>query len=116
MIPRLLVIDDDVELCVMLRDFFGAEGIALDFATDGAIGIQQVEREPFDLMVLDVMLPGLDGFEVLRRTRAQFSIPIIMLTARTGREDRLQGFASGADDYLAKPFYPEELLARVRAI
>ena len=113
---RLLVVDDDMELCSMLRDFFQESGFLVDFETDGARGISRTQSVVYSLLILDVMLPGQNGFDVLRQVRRQSRVPVMMLTAKTGRSDRVLGFDLGADDYLAKPFYPEELLARVRAI
>ena len=113
---RLLVVDDDVELCSMLRDFFRESGFSVDFEADGVRGIARTQTERYSLVILDVMLPGADGFEVLRRIRQRSRLPVMMLTAKTARFERMTGFDLGADDYLAKPFYPEELLARVRAI
>jgi DNA-binding response OmpR family regulator len=113
---RLLVVDDDMELCSMLRDYLQESGLSVDFEADGARGISRMQSEFYSLVILDVMLPGQNGFEVLRQVRQQSRVPVMMLTAKTGRFDRVMGFDLGADDYLAKPFYPEELLARVRAI
>jgi two-component system response regulator CpxR len=113
---RLLVVDDDMELGSMLCDLFQEAGFSVNFEPDGERGIARVQTEPFDLLILDVMLPGPDGFEVLRRIRERCQLPVLMLTAKTARCDRVRGFELGADDYLPKPFFPEELLARVRAI
>ena len=100
----------------MLRDFLQESGFSVDFEADGARGISRTQSVVYSLLILDVMLPGQNGFEVLRQVRQQSRVPVMMLTAKTGRFDRVMGFDLGADDYLAKPFYPEELLARVRAI
>ena len=113
---RLLVIDDDADLCVMLRDMFQESEFAVDFETDGASGLVRAQAELYDLLILDVMMPQRDGFDVLHQIRQQSHVPVLMLTAKSDRLDRVHGFELGADDYLAKPFYPEELLARVRAI
>src|ERR1035437_7238439 len=113
---RLLVVDDDMELCSMLRDVLQESGFSVDFETAGARGHSRALSELYDLLSLDVMLPAQNGFEVLRQVRQQSRVPVMMLTAKTGRFDRVMGFDLSADDYLAKPFYPEELLARVRAI
>lgn len=113
---KFLLVDDDLDLCSMLLEFFGESGFRADFETDGFKGLARVQSEKFDLIILDVMLPGPNGFEVLRQMRRCSRVPVLMLTARSGKVDRLAGFEAGADDYLAKPFYPEELLARVRAI
>ena len=100
----------------MLRDYLQESGFSVDFEADGARGISRMQSEFYSLVILDVMLPGQNGFEVLRQVRQQSRVPVMVLTAKTGRFDRVMGFDLGADDYLAKPFYPEELLARVRAI
>ncbi len=113
---RILVIDDDVELCALLREFLQREGFQVDTAHDGKAGLEKVSKEAPDLIVLDVMLPGMDGFEILRRLRQQGRIPVLMLTARGEDVDRIVGLELGADDYLAKPFNPRELAARIRAI
>lgn len=113
---RLLVIDDDADLCAMLRDLFEDSGFAVDSEADGLLGCAKAQNEPYDLLILDVALPGADGFEVLRRIRERSQLPVVMLTARAARGDRVRAFDLGADDYLVKPFFPEELLARVRAI
>jgi two-component system response regulator CpxR len=110
------VVDDDTEFCSLLRDLFHEFGFTVDFEADGACGIARTQAQPYDLLILDVMLPGPDGFEVLRRIRQISRVPVMMLTAKTERADRVMGFDLGADDYLAKPFHPDELLAHVRAI
>jgi two-component system response regulator CpxR len=112
----LLLIDDDVELCDLMREFFAAQGMVVEAANDGRRGLARALAGEHDLIVLDVMLPGLEGFEVLRQVRRRSTVPIIMLTARTAREDRVAGLDAGADDYLPKPFEPEELVARIRAV
>jgi two-component system response regulator CpxR len=112
----LLLIDDDVELCDLMREFFAARGIAVAAAHDGRRGLAQALGGAFDLILLDVMLPGLDGLELLRQVRRRSVVPIIMLTARTARDERVAGLDAGADDYLPKPFDPEELIARIRAV
>jgi DNA-binding response OmpR family regulator len=114
--PRLLVVDDDQELCAMLVEYLGPEGFALSTASTGPAGLEQLAQAPVDLVVLDVMLPELSGFEVLRRIRATSRVPVIMLTARGEEVDRVVGLELGADDYLAKPFSPRELVARIRAV
>ena len=114
--PKLLVIDDDQELCAMLAEYLGPEGFNTATAASGPEGLEALAREPADLVVLDVMLPQLSGFEVLKRIRAVSRVPVIMLTARGEEVDRVVGLELGADDYLAKPFSPRELVARVRAV
>ena len=113
---NILLIDDDTELCALMSDFFRENDIAAEFAHDGRQGLSRALAEPFDLVILDVMLPFLDGFQVLEQIRRRSQVPIIMLTARTSESDRITGLNAGADDYLPKPFGPEELLARVRAV
>jgi two-component system response regulator CpxR len=113
---RLLVIDDDTELCDLLGDYLGQEGFTVCAAHDAATGLERVHSGEFSLVVLDVMLPGMSGFEVLRRVREQSRIPVLMLTARGDDVDRIVGLEMGADDYLPKPFNPRELVARIRAI
>jgi two-component system response regulator CpxR len=112
----ILLIDDDLELCDLIREFFRKQGFSVDAAHDGRRGLAQALRGMHDLILLDVMLPGLDGFELLRQVRRRSVVPIIMLTARTSRIDRVTGLDAGADDYLPKPFDPEELVARIRAV
>lgn len=113
---RLLVVDDDDELCSMLVEYLGPEGFAAEVAGTGPAALERVARGALDLVVLDVMLPELSGFEVLRRLRSVSRIPVIMLTARGEEVDRVVGLELGADDYLAKPFSPRELVARIRAV
>lgn len=112
----LLVIDDDVELCSLLQQFLKREGYEAVCEHDGSHGLAHALREPPQLVILDVMLPGIDGFEVLKRLRAESRVPVLMLTARGEDLDRIAGLELGADDYLPKPFNPRELLARIRAI
>ncbi len=112
----VLLIDDDVELCELMREFFAERGIAVEASHDGRRGLARALADEHDLVLLDVMLPGLEGFEVLRQLRRRSTVPIIMLTARTERADRIAGLDAGADDYLPKPFEPEELIARIRAV
>jgi two-component system response regulator CpxR len=113
---RVLVIDDDVELAALLREFLQREGFQPDFAHDPRLGLDQALQGKYELIVLDVMLPGMDGFEVLRRLRQSSRVPVVMLTARGEDVDRIVGLELGADDYLPKPFNPRELAARMRAV
>lgn len=113
---RILIIDDDVELCDLLKEYLGPEGFDIVTAHSSDAGLNLVFSGEISLVVLDVMLPGLNGFEVLRRIREQSRIPVIMLTARGDDVDRIVGLEMGADDYLAKPFNPRELVARIRAV
>lgn len=112
----LLLIDDDTELCAMMLEFFSQSGHHLDCAHNGREGLSSALNGSHDLIILDGMLPVLDGLEVLKQIRRRKSVPVIMLTARVQREDRILGLDSGADDYLPKPFDPDELLARIRAV
>lgn len=114
--PSLLLVDDDVELCRLMRLYLNRAGYELTCSVDGRDGVAQALSGAYDLMLLDVTLPLLDGFEVLHQTRRSSSIPTIMLTSRSLSVDRLNGFDKGADDYLCKPFEPEELVARIRAV
>jgi DNA-binding response OmpR family regulator len=113
----ILLIDDDVELCSMLSDYLGRHGYHVTLAHDGKTGLGKALGGSYSITLLDVMLPGLDGFEVLRRLRAAAStVSVLLLTARGDDVDRIVGLEIGADDYLPKPFNPRELLARIRAI
>jgi two-component system response regulator CpxR len=113
---HILLIDDDAELCALLIEFLQREGYSVDCEHEGNRGLRRAAQPGVDLVVLDVMLPGLDGFEILRRLREQSKVPVIMLTARGEDVDRIVGLELGADDYLPKPFNPRELAARIRAI
>jgi DNA-binding response OmpR family regulator len=113
---RILIVDDDVRLGALLERLLKPEGFQVAVVTDGLQGARRATSEVFDLVVLDVMLPGQDGFEVLRRIRATSKVPVIMLTAKGTENDRIVGLELGADDYLSKPFNPRELLARIRAV
>jgi DNA-binding response OmpR family regulator len=114
---RILIIDDDARLAEMLSSYLGARGFAVEVREDGSSGLRALERGGFDALVLDVMLPDTDGFEICRRVRARSSeLPIVMLTARGDATDRVVGLELGADDYLPKPFDPRELLARLGAV
>lgn len=112
----VLVIDDDVELCSLLKEFLGREGFEVNCIHDGERGLDAALSGKYQLAVLDVMMPGADGFSVLRRLREKSRLPVLMLTARGEDFDRIIGLELGADDYLAKPFNPRELAARIRAI
>jgi two-component system response regulator CpxR len=114
---RILIIDDDVRLAEMLTEYLAPEGLELTSVASGIQGLRSAQREAFDLIILDVMLPGLSGFDVLKQLReAGVKTPVLMLTARGDDVDRIVGLDLGADDYLPKPFNPRELLARVKAI
>jgi two-component system OmpR family response regulator len=115
--PRLLVVDDEENLRTMLAAALGHHGFAVDSVGDGRAALAAVEADPPDLVVLDVMMPDLDGFEVLRRLRADGDrTPVLFLTARDTTEDKVRGLTLGGDDYLQKPFSLDELVARVQAV
>lgn len=116
MSQHILLIEDDTRLAEMLRDYLGESGFVVSQAASGGAGLRLHARDRFDAIVLDVMLPDIDGIEVCRQIRADAAIPILMLTARGHATDRIVGLEMGADDYLPKPFEPRELLARLRAI
>jgi two-component system response regulator RegX3 len=113
---RILVVDDAEAILDAVTDALAAEGFQVQGASDGIAALEAAEAEPFDLVILDLMLPGLSGTEVCRRLRAESPVPIIMLTARDAEADRVLGLEIGADDYITKPFSEVELLSRVRAI
>ena len=113
---KILIIDDDRDLCDLLLDYLTPEGFEVEAVNDGLQGIERAISGQHALVVLDVMLPGVNGFEVLRRIRAVSSISVLMLTARGDEVDRIVGLEIGADDYLPKPFNPRELVARIRAV
>lgn len=116
MTERLLLIEDDDRLAGMVKKYLTAAGFNVDHVATGEEGLSRLARGDVSAVVLDVMLPGIDGFEVCRRARAESGVPILMLTARGEETDRIVGLEIGADDYLPKPFNPRELLARLRAI
>jgi two-component system OmpR family response regulator len=114
---RILVVEDDVRMAAAIRRGLRFEGLVVDIATDGEQALRTVGATDFDVIVLDVLMPGLDGFETCRRLRADAVwVPVLMLTARDAVEDRVRGLDSGADDYLTKPFSLAELTARLRAL
>jgi DNA-binding response OmpR family regulator len=115
---RALLVDDDRELARLLTDYLAPHGVAVENVEDGALALERLAGagEAYDIVLLDVMLPGIDGFEVCRRIRAKHDVPIVMLTARGEDTDRVVGLELGADDYVPKPFSPRELLARMRAV
>jgi DNA-binding response OmpR family regulator len=116
MAERLLIIDDDARLAAMVSDYLNAAGFTVDCRFTGREGLAALERSAYDAVILDVMLPDIDGFEVCRMIRTRAQTPILMLTARGEEMDRIIGLEIGADDYLPKPFSPRELQARIRAI
>lgn len=116
MAVRVLVIDDDVRLFELLASYLEPHDIKLTHAAGGQIGLLRLEQDVFDAVLLDVMMPVVDGLQVLRKIREKHRVPVIMLTARGDEADRVVGLELGADDYVAKPFSPRELLARLRAV
>lgn len=117
--PRLLIVDDDYSLFSLLEEYLGKSGYSCVHAPDGVSGLTMLSAESWDAVILDVMLPGIDGHNVLQRIRADATmaaVPVLMLTARGGEDDKVLGLELGADDYLAKPFGPKELVARLRAL
>jgi DNA-binding response OmpR family regulator len=112
----LLLIDDDAELCSMMQEFFAENGHRMTAVHSGRDGLAHALEGQYDLVILDVMLPQINGLTVLHQIRRQSAVPVIMLTARTHHSDRIEGLDKGADDYLVKPFDPDELLSRIRAV
>ena len=112
----ILLVEDDAELSALMEEFFANRGFTLSTARDGEQGLGRALEGSYDLVILDVMLPVMDGFEVLRQLRRRSTVPVIMLTARAAHDDRIHGLNLGADDYLNKPFSPDELLARIQAV
>lgn len=112
----ILIIDDDTELCELVTEYLEDEGLDVDSVHDGVTGVERCSADEPELVILDVMLPGLGGFAVLSKIRETSKVPVIMLTARGEEVDRIVGLEMGADDYLPKPFNPRELVARIRAI
>src|SRR3954471_18075827 len=116
MAVRALLVDDDAKLAELIVSYLAPHGVAVVHAPDGGRGLAALEGGGFDVVLLDLMMPGLDGLEVCRRIRTRWSIPILMLTAKGDETDRVVGLELGADDYVPKPFGPRELLARIRAV
>lgn len=113
---KLLIVDDDIRLRKLVRTYGEVEHYECEEAADGLSALEKLQDSDFDLVILDVMMPGLDGFETLERIRKTSEIPVIMLTARSEEYDKLTGFGLGVDDYVSKPFSPKELMARVGAV
>jgi two-component system phosphate regulon response regulator OmpR len=116
MVERILLVEDDARLAEMLLEYLGQAGFGVTVASLGATALERLSEAPYDAVILDLMLPDMDGLEVCRRLRIQRDTPVLMLTARGDAIDRIVGLELGADDYLPKPFEPRELLARLRAI
>lgn len=113
--PRVLIVEDEAKTASTVALYLRHAGIDVEVALDGATGLRKALFEPFDLVILDVLLPGVDGREICRRVRAASAVPIVMVTAHATEEERIEGLDLGADDYVPKPFSPRELVARVRA-
>ena len=113
---KVLIIDDDEELCELVSEYLGVEGFDTSVVNDGASGLEAARSGKYDMAILDVMLPKMNGFEVLKNLRTDSKLPVLMLTARGDDMERIVGLETGADDYLPKPFNPRELVARLRAI
>src|SRR4029078_9384997 len=116
MVAQIPIIDDDERLAAMLGSYLASRGFAVEQRADGRSGLAALEGGDMSAVILDVLLPDIDGFEICRRIRAKSDVPVLMLTARGDDLDRIVGLELGADDYLPKPFNPRELLARLRAI
>jgi two-component system alkaline phosphatase synthesis response regulator PhoP len=116
MAQKILVIDDEPKIVEICHDYLKADGYEVISAVDGPNGLAAIRREKPDLIVLDLMLPGMDGFDLCRQLRRESNVPVIMLTARVDEADKLAGLELGADDYITKPFSPRELVARVRTV
>lgn len=112
---QILIVEDDADIAAIERDYLELGGYAVTIAPDGTTGLDAALHQPFDLLILDVMLPGVDGFTICRQVRAQKDIPILMVTARGEDVDKIRGLGFGADDYIDKPFSPSVLVARVKA-
>lgn len=113
---KILIIDDDTELCELLQEYFSAEKLSSEAVHDGLSGLERVKSGVYDLLILDVMLPEMNGLDVLKELRRFSKIPVIMLTAKGDEIDRVLGLELGADDYIPKPFSPRELVARIKAV
>lgn len=110
---RVLIIDDDKELCILVKRSILSENIEADFCNTGKAGLTQLKEKQYQLVILDVMMPGMDGFETLKQIRAEYSLPILMFTAKNDSASKVRGLRAGADDYLTKPFNMDELIARI---
>ena len=112
---HILIIEDDTSIAELERDYLEANGITSEIVSNGELGLQKALHQDFDLILLDVMLPGMDGFSICRAVREQKNIPILLVSARREDIDKIRGLGLGADDYISKPFSPSELVARVKA-
>ncbi|AHF09140.1 MULTISPECIES: response regulator transcription factor [Dehalobacter] len=112
---KILIIEDDLNIAELQQDYLEVEGFAADICADGSAGLKQFQENGYDLLILDIMLPGLDGLEILRSLRDEKEVPVILVSAKKEEIDKIKGFNLGADDYITKPFSPGELVARVKA-
>jgi DNA-binding response OmpR family regulator len=112
---KILIIEDDLNIAELQQDYLEVEGFAADICADGSAGLKQFQENGYDLLILDIMLPGLDGLEILRSLRDEKEVPVILISAKKEEIDKIKGFNLGADDYITKPFSPGELVARVKA-
>lgn len=112
---RILIIEDDQSIAEIERDFLAIDGFDITICSDGISGLKQAKEEQYDLILLDLMLPGMNGIEICKAIRSEMDIPILMVTAKTEETDKIRGLGLGADDYISKPFSPTELVARVKA-
>lgn len=113
---KILIADDNPKICAILKEYAAAQGFAVDLASDGAQALDLADRNHYAVILLDIMMPGMDGIDVCRRIRQNSRVPIMMISAKTEEEDRILGLDIGADDYISKPFSPKEVMARVRAL
>ena len=113
---KVLIIDDDKELCMLIRRSILSENIEADYCNTGREGLARLKEEEYQLVILDVMMPGMDGFETMERIREQSSLPILMFTSKDDNASKVRGLRAGADDYLTKPFHMDELIARVLSL
>jgi len=114
-LKKILIIEDDIAIAEIERDFLEIDGFEITIATDGTEGLKQATTNKFNLILLDLMLPGIDGYEICRKIRTKLDIPILMVTAKIEDIDKIRGLGMGADDYISKPFSPTELVARVKS-
>lgn len=112
---KILIVEDDEEIAMLEKDYLEVSGFITDIVLDGITAVEKVTKENFDLMILDIMIPGINGYDICRRVRDKIDIPILMVTAKTESIDKIRGLGLGADDYIAKPFDPAELVARVKS-
>ena len=113
---KILIIDDDRELCALIKRSVQSENIEADFCNTGKEGLQKLREQEYQLVVLDVMMPGMDGFETLEEIRKEYSLPILMFTSKNDSISKVRGLRAGADDYLTKPFDMDELIARIASL